>query len=125
MNGPPTDQAESRARLETWLWLAQRASAALLAGFVLVHLVTLVIVVRGGLDAAGILARVGGSAGWLTFYLLFVLAAAVHAPIGVRTVLRESTSLSEAALDALALVMATLLLGAGASAVFSLYAGAS
>jgi succinate dehydrogenase subunit C len=78
-----------RTRGETLLWIAQRASAAVLALCVAVHLVTIVWAVRGGLSAAEILARTRGAAGWFAFYCLFVLAAAVHAPIGLRAVAIE------------------------------------
>ena len=121
MNANAMQDRAERARLDTLLWIAQRASAALLAGCVVIHLVTLVVAVRGGLSAAEILDRVAGNAGWLVFYLLFVLAAAVHAPIGVRSVLRETTSLSTPALDAIALVASLLILLSGAQAVFALY----
>lgn len=76
-------------RSETALWIAQRASAAILALCVTVHLVTIVYAVRGGLTAAEIFARTRGSVGWLAFYTVFVLAVAVHAPIGLRPVLGE------------------------------------
>ena len=39
-----------RTRFETRLWLAQRASAAVLALCVVVHLATMIVAVRGGLD---------------------------------------------------------------------------
>ena len=71
------------------LWIAQRASAAVLALCVTVHLVTIVYAVRGGLTAAEIFARTRGNAGWLAFYTVFVTAVAVHAPIGLRPVLTE------------------------------------
>ncbi|TMH40531.1 MAG: succinate dehydrogenase, partial [Betaproteobacteria bacterium] len=77
------------ARTDTVLWIVQRASAAVLALCVTVHLVTIVYAVRGGLTAADIFARTRGSLGWLAFYTLFVLAVAVHAPIGLRPVLTE------------------------------------
>ena len=76
-------------RSETALWIAQRASAAILALCVTVHLVTIVYAVRGGLTAAEIFARTRGSVAWLAFYTVFVLAVAVHAPIGLRPVLNE------------------------------------
>jgi fumarate reductase subunit C len=60
-----------------------------LAVCVTVHLVTIVYAVRGGLSAAEIFARTRGSVGWLAFYTVFVLAVAVHAPIGLRPVLTE------------------------------------
>ena len=71
------------------LWIVQRASAAVLALCVTVHLVTIVYAVRGGLSAAEIFARTRGSAGWFAFYTVFVIAVAVHAPIGLRPVLTE------------------------------------
>ena len=77
------------AKAQTWLWLAQRASAAVLAACVAVHLVTMVYAVRGGLSAAEILGRTRGSSAWLAFYALFVIAVSIHAPIGLRAVLSE------------------------------------
>jgi len=77
------------ARAETRLWIAQRASAAVLAVCVIVHLIVIVYAVRGGLSAAEILGRTRGSVGWLLFYSVFVLAAAVHVPIGLRAVATE------------------------------------
>ncbi|HTR57107.1 MAG TPA: succinate dehydrogenase, partial [Casimicrobiaceae bacterium] len=74
------------ARAETWAWLAQRASAALLAVCVAVHLATMIVAVRGGLSAADILGRTRGSAVWAAFYGLFVVAVAIHAPLGLRTI---------------------------------------
>ena len=79
----------SAARTQALLWVAQRASAAVLALCVLVHLVTMIYAVRNGLSAAEILARTRGNAVWLSFYSMFVLAIAVHAPIGLRTICQE------------------------------------
>jgi len=76
-------------RRETLLWVAQRASAAVLALCVLVHLATIIYAVRGGLSAAEIFARTRGNSGLLAFYSLFALAVAVHAPIGLRAVFSE------------------------------------
>jgi fumarate reductase subunit C len=75
--------------MQTGLWIAQRASAAVLALCVVVHLATMVYAVQGGLTAAEILARTRGSAGWFAFYTVFMLAIAVHVPIGLRAVLIE------------------------------------
>lgn len=106
------------ARAETRLWLAQRASAAVLALCIGAHLVTLAVAVRGGLSAAAILGRTRGSFGWCAFYALFVLAVSVHAPIGLRTVAAEWLGWRGGAADlACALVgVALLVLGAGAIA---------
>ena len=77
------------SRLEARLWLAQRATAAVLAACVAVHLVTIVMAVRSGLDAQAILARTRGSLGVAAFYGVFVVAASVHGAIGLRTIARE------------------------------------
>jgi len=74
------------ARTETRAWVAQRASAAVLALCVAVHLATLVVAVHEGLSAAAILGRTRGSLGWMAFYTLFVVAVAIHAPLGLRTI---------------------------------------
>ena len=76
-------------RAQTLLWMLQRASAMLLALCVVVHLATMIYAVRGGLTAAEVIARTRGSAAWLVFYSLFVLAIVVHVPIGMRAVFGE------------------------------------
>jgi fumarate reductase subunit C len=76
-------------RREVAFWVAQRATAVVLAACVAVHLFTIVLAVRNGLGAAEILERTRGSFGWATFYSVFVLAAAVHGAIGLRTVAME------------------------------------
>jgi fumarate reductase subunit C len=76
-------------RREVILWAAQRATALVLALCVLVHLATIIYAVRGGLSAAEILGRTRGSLSWAAFYGIFVLAAAVHGAIGLRTVAAE------------------------------------
>ena len=61
----------------------------MLALCVVVHLATMIVAVRGGLTAAEILGRTRGSAGWAAFYGVFVVAVAIHAPIGLRTIVAE------------------------------------
>jgi fumarate reductase subunit C len=109
-------------RAETALWALQRVSAAVLGICVLVHLLTIVLAVQGGLSAAEILQRTRGSTGWASFYLLFVLAVAIHAPIGLRTVLRETVGWRGGTLDAAAAALAVLLAAAGWWAVAGLFA---
>lgn len=104
------------------LWIAQRASAALLALCAAVHLATLAYAVRGGLSAAEILGRTHGSLAWLAFYSVFVLAAAVHAPIGLRPVLSEWLGWRGASRDAFLLGFAMLLAGLGLRAVTAVFA---
>lgn len=109
-------------RAETWLWLAQRASAAVLAVCVAVHLATIIYAVQGGLTAAEILGRTRGNAAWLAFYSVFVLAVSVHAPIGLRTVFIEWLRWRGASRDALLALLAGLLAWMGMDAVFSVFA---
>lgn len=104
-------------RLEFRLYLAQRISALILAPLVIGHLATVVYAVRGGLSAAEILARTEGSVFWGAFYGLFVLAAAVHAPIGLRTIVREMTPWRGRSLDGAACLFALLILTLGLRAV--------
>jgi fumarate reductase subunit C len=109
----------STARAETWLFVAQRASAVVLAVCVAVHLAVIVYAAQAGISAAAILGRTRGAFGWMTFYGLFVAAIAVHAPIGLRAILRESTPWRGATLDLAVLAFAVLLLGLGLRAIGS------
>ena len=111
------------ARTEVWLWIAQRASAAALALAVFVHLGTMITAVQGGLDAAEIVARLQGHRGWLAFYVVFVLAAAVHAPLGVRAVLREWTPMGAGGAAAAAVALAAVILVLGLRAALAMFAG--
>ena len=105
--------------MERQLFVLQRLTALALAPLVLVHLGLVLVAIRGGLSAAEILARSQGSVGWALFYGLFVVTVAVHAPIGVRNVLREWTGLPRGAVDLLALGFGVLLLVIGLRAVWA------
>jgi fumarate reductase subunit C len=111
-------------RTQTLLWMAQRASAAVLALCVVVHLATIIYAVRGGLTGAEILARTRGNAAWFAFYSLFVLAVTVHAPIGLRAVLGEWLGWRGRARDWVLLAFAMLLGATGMRAVFTVFASA-
>ena len=102
---------------EGTLFALQRLSAKLLAPLVVVHLVLILYAVHGGLSAAEILARTQGSAAWGGFYGLFVVAVAVHAPIGVRNVVREWTRWRGRSLDVASAGLAIALLALGLRAV--------
>jgi fumarate reductase subunit C len=104
---------------ETRLYFVQRLSASVMAPLVLIHLGVMIYAIQGGLDAAEILARTRGSWLWAANYGLFVLAVAVHAAIGLRTVLREWASLRGAALNLVGLLCFGVLLLAGLRAVFA------
>ena len=107
------------ARTEARLWLAQRASAAVLALCVAVHLATMIFAVRGGLTAASILGRTRGNAGWAAFYAVFVLAVAIHASIGLRTIAAEWLGWRGRAADA---VFASVGLGLAALGAYAIVA---
>lgn len=104
-------------RLEARLWWAQRVTAAFLAFFVAVHLVTIVYAVRGGLTAAEILARTHGNAAWGIFYTLFVFAAAIHGAIGLRTIAAEWLAWRGGSANAAVALVALLLAVLGLRAV--------
>ena len=104
------------------LWIAQRASAAVLALCVTVHLVTIVYAVQGGLTGAEILARTRGSSAWLAFYAVFVVAAAVHAPIGLRAVAGEWLGWRGRSRDVVLVAFAGVLLWTGMRAALAVFA---
>ncbi len=114
------------ARVETKLWVWQRLSAAVLAVCVLVHLAMIIYAVQGGLSAAEIIGRVSGNAIWFAFYSVFIIAVAIHAPIGVRTILNEMTGLGAKVTHMIMAVLCLIILVMGFRAVIGLYqAGAS
>jgi fumarate reductase subunit C len=101
------------------LYILQRATAALMVPMIAVHLIMIFYASRHGLTAADVLARTRGSIAWAAFYGTFVLAAAVHAAIGLRNILNEWTMAKGRALDALALAFAALLIVLGGRAVIA------
>ncbi len=119
--GAPAHAAS--ARFETWLWIAQRASAVVLALCVLVHLVTIIYAVRHGLTGAAILGRTRGNTAALAFYALYVLAIAVHAPIGLRTLCQEWLGWRAASLNWLIGALALALFVFGLRAGWAVFLG--
>jgi fumarate reductase subunit C len=109
------------AALQRHFYVAQRATALVLAPLVVIHLVLIMIAVKNGLTADEILSRTRGNVLWAAFYSLFVVAAAIHAPLGVRNVLREWTPLSSRGVDVLCLLLFVFLLFAGLRAVVAVY----
>lgn len=111
-----------RAALQARLWYWQRISAMVLALCVVVHLVTIVYAVRGGLSASEILARTQGNWGFAAFYLVFVIAATVHAPIGLARIVEEWLGWRSRSSSLLAALFALALLGLGSRAVWAVFA---
>ena len=108
-------------RAQVLLWTAQRVSAMVLALCVMVHLVTIIYAVRNGLSAAEILGRTRGNLAWAAFYTFFVLAVAVHAPIGLRNVLSETFNWRGRGLEITVLATGLLLAGWGFRAVYAVF----
>ena len=75
-----------------WYW--QRISAMVLTLCVLVHLAVIIFAVRGGLSANEILGRTRDNWGFAIFYAVFVLASAVHVPIGLARTAEEWWNMS-------------------------------
>ncbi len=103
------------------LFIAQRLSAAVLAFAVTVHLATILYAVRTGLTAEEVLGRTRENIWFLAFYLLFVLAIAIHAPIGLRNIAREWTSWRGRSLDVALAIVAVVLLLLGVRAALAVY----
>lgn len=93
----------------------------MLALCVSTHLATIIYAVRGGLSAAEILDRTRGSVAWLGFYSIFVLAVAIHAPIGLRSVLAEWTGWQGRSRDLALLIFGVALASLGLRAVAAVF----
>ena len=85
--------------------------------------ILILLAVEGGLTAAEILDRTRGSIGWAAFYGVFVLAAAIHAPIGLRNVIREHTSWRGEVVDKAMIGLGILLFMLGGRAVLAVVVG--
>ena len=101
------------------IYVWQRATAALIAPLVLVHIAVIFYATRNGMTAADVLSRTRGSIVWASYYGLFVAAASIHAAIGVRNVLTEWSPLTDRRAGLFAIVLGLLLAALGARAVFA------
>lgn len=99
------------------LYVWQRATAALMVPLVLLHVAMIFYATHRGLTATDILARTRGSIVWASLYGTFVVAAAIHAAIGVRNVLTEWSPLRDRGAGMLAAVFGVSLLALGLRAV--------
>ena len=68
---------------------AAARDAAVLALCVVVHLATIIYAVRHGLTSDAIVARMHAKRTWPAFYTVFVIAVAIHAPLGFRAIADE------------------------------------
>jgi len=114
--------ATRSVRYAAWRFVLQRASAAVLALCVVVHLATIIYAVRHQLTAEAIVARMHASVWWPAFYAIFVIAVAIHAPLGLRAIADEWLGLRGRATDTVLALVALVLLGGGLYAVRSLTA---
>jgi len=103
------------------MFLLQRGSAVVLAFAVTVHLATIIYAVRVGLTAGEVLGRTRDNGWFLAFYLVFVVAVAIHAPIGLRNILREWTPWRGRSLDIVLAILALVLLFLGFRAAIAVY----
>jgi len=99
------------------LYVWQRSTAAVMVPLVLVHVAVIFYATRKGMSAADILARTRGSVAWASFYGVFVVAAAIHAAIGVRNILAEWLPLGDRRAGIFAVGFGALLLLFGLRAV--------
>jgi fumarate reductase subunit C len=102
------------------LYVWQRATAALMAPLVLIHIAVIFYATRQQMTAADILSRTHGSAAWAAYYAVFVAAVSIHASIGVRNVLSEWTPLAERHAGQLAIILGIVLALLGAHAILAL-----
>ncbi|MGC6484123.1 MAG: succinate dehydrogenase [Candidatus Puniceispirillales bacterium] len=109
--------------IEARLYLLQRLSAAIMAPLVVIHLLTIFYAIRGGLTAEEILARTQGFSLWTVFYAVFVLAVAIHAPLGLRKILIEWARLGRPMATKLAVGLGVVVLLLGMRAVLAVSGG--
>lgn len=102
------------------LFALQRLTAMVLAPLIVVHVVVILYAVAQGLSAEAILARTTSTAFWPLFYLVFVAAVSIHAPIGLRNVLNEWTPLPSRVVDWAMIAFALLLAALGIRAVLAI-----
>jgi fumarate reductase subunit C len=120
MGEPDAALRDAVAQARRWYW--QRISAMVLALCVVLHLAGMIWAVRGGLSAAEILARTQGNALFAAFYAIFVLACAVHVPIGLVSIAREWWRWSPAAAAWFSRAVTAMLLVLGLRAVWAVVA---
>ncbi len=102
------------------LYVWQRATAALLAPLVIIHVAVIFYATHQGLSAAAILARTHDSIVWASYYGIFVAAVSIHAAIGVRNVLTEWSPLSDRSAGLFALMLGIILAALGFHAIVAL-----
>ena len=105
------------------LYLLQRATALLMVPLIIGHLIVIFYATRSGLTAGDILARTRGNWLWAVFYVTFVVAAAVHGAIGLRSVAHEWAGARGRTLDLVMWAAGLLLALLGLRAVYAVVIG--
>lgn len=108
---------------ETWLYALQRLTAIVMLPMVVAHLATILYASHIGLTAEAILARTQSSPWIALFYTSFVIAAAIHAPLGIRMILIEWGRTSRKLASWVALALCIVFLSLGMRGVFALTGG--
>ena len=106
-------------RIQVRLWRWQRLSAMVLALAVCVHLAVIIWAVHAGLSAQALLGRTQGNLAFGLFYTVFVLACAVHVPIGLMKIAEEWLSWRGTRALVLGLLAGAWILLAGLRAVYA------
>ena len=88
------------------LYLLQRLSAMIMVPLVFGHLGMMIYAVQGGLSAAEILSRTQGNILWGIIYATFVVAASLHAAIGLRVIAFEFFGFGKSVLNTVTIVVA-------------------
>ena len=101
------------------LFVLQRVTALVLAPLVFIHLGLILYAIKGGLTGSEILARTQDNILWGAFYGLFVIAASIHGPIGMRNILKEWSNLPLLWINRSMLLLSIILLVLGLRAVFA------
>jgi fumarate reductase subunit C len=87
-----------------------------------VHLAVIIYAVRGGLSGGEILARTRGNWAFGAFYATFVVACAVHVPLGLARMAEEWLRWRPAVALNASRLLALLLLAMGLRAVYAVVA---
>lgn len=101
------------------LYLLQRATALAMVPLIVGHIAIIFYATRKGLTAGDILGRTRGGIGWGIYYTSFVLLAAIHGAIGVRTVAMEWMGVRGRRLELLMWAFGLILAGLGLRAVYA------
>jgi len=105
--------------LDIRLYMLQRIAALIMAPLTLGHLAIMIYAVQGGLSTVEILGRTQGSVFWFLYYGCFVIAASLHAAIGLRVIVFETFSLRDFTLNIFTWGVCLIFLFLGARAVFA------